>query len=165
MYILYIPSDPSPPSVGGFLPPFPPVGRRGLIRLISFRLICSNPSISSKRELQRRERDSNPRNPYEFNGFRDRPIQPLSHLSNKPEAERIRTSDLQIRNLKLYPAELQPHSTTVCSIRSRGDSVYGRVLPVRSLRPASAFCRRLPAAFSSRWSAKASVRIPILGNL
>ncbi len=25
------------------------------------------------------------------------------------EAERIRTSDLQIRNLKLYPAELQPH--------------------------------------------------------
>ncbi len=113
----------------------------------------------------RRERDSNPRNPNEFNGFRDRPIQPLSHLSNLPEAERIRTSDLQIRNLKLYPAELQPHSTTVCSIRSRGDSVYGRVLPVRSLRPASAFCRRLPAAFSSRWSAKASVRIPILGNL
>ncbi len=29
----------------------------------------------------RREGDSNPRNPYGFNGFRDRPIQPLSHLS------------------------------------------------------------------------------------
>src|SRR5215831_4988291 len=29
----------------------------------------------------RRGRDSNPRNPCGFNGFRDRPIQPLSHLS------------------------------------------------------------------------------------
>lgn len=48
-----------------------------------------------------------PPEPRGFNGFRDRPIQPLSHLSNKKsEAKRIRTSDLQIRNLKLYPAEL-----------------------------------------------------------
>ena len=29
----------------------------------------------------RRERDSNPRYPYGYSGFRDRPIQPLSHLS------------------------------------------------------------------------------------
>ena len=29
----------------------------------------------------RRERDSNPRSPCGLNGFRDRPIQPLSHLS------------------------------------------------------------------------------------
>ena len=29
----------------------------------------------------RRGRDSNPRRPYDLNGFRDRPIQPLSHLS------------------------------------------------------------------------------------
>ena len=67
--------------------------------------------LSNKKALfnaNRRERDSNPRNPYGFNGFRDRPIQPLSHLSKKHEAKRIRTSDLQIRNLMLYPAELLP---------------------------------------------------------
>ena len=29
----------------------------------------------------RRGGDSNPRNPCEFNGFRDRPVQPLRHLS------------------------------------------------------------------------------------
>jgi hypothetical protein len=29
----------------------------------------------------RRERDSNPRYSYPYNGFRDRPIQPLWHLS------------------------------------------------------------------------------------
>src|SRR5437879_7257487 len=29
----------------------------------------------------RRERDSNPRYAYAYSGFRDRPIQPLSHLS------------------------------------------------------------------------------------
>ena len=29
----------------------------------------------------RREGDSNPRTPYEINGFRDRPVRPLWHLS------------------------------------------------------------------------------------
>jgi hypothetical protein len=29
----------------------------------------------------RRKRDSNPRNPFEFNGFQDRRIKPLSHSS------------------------------------------------------------------------------------
>ena len=51
-----------------------------------------------------------------LNGFRDRPIRPLSHLSNKIkhkpligspyETKWIRTTGLQIRNLTLYPAEL-----------------------------------------------------------
>jgi hypothetical protein len=31
--------------------------------------------------IWRRGWDSNPRNPFGLNGFRDRPIQPLSHLS------------------------------------------------------------------------------------
>ena len=44
--------------------------------------------------------------PEGLNGFRDRPIQPLSHLSKSDEAKWIRTTDLQIRNLTLYPAEL-----------------------------------------------------------
>lgn len=49
--------------------------------------------------------------PLRVNGFRDRPIRPLSHLSKlkkakKNETKKIRTSGLQIRNLTLYPAEL-----------------------------------------------------------
>ena len=128
----------------------------------------SNPSTLHKaavfnanicRQL-RRERDSNPRISCEINGFRDRPIQPLSHLSScvslvqnplsserdplcRPggrrvqtepkgypvgsvnEAERIRTSDLQIRNLMLYPAELQPRkaiSGMLCLLPLGGNS-------------------------------------------
>ncbi len=167
MYILYIPSDPSPPSVGGFLPPFPPVGRRGLIRLISFRLICSNPSISSKRELQRRERDSNPRNPYEFNGFRDRPIQPLSHLSNKPEAERIRTSDLQIRNLKLYPAELQPHfvteGLTICPLCRNGCTPHYSEQGGFGLQPRTS-CTGLPTRLRLLPAASCCLFLPLVGE-
>ena len=34
-----------------------------------------------KQVLWRRERDSNPRYRYQYNGFRDRPIRPLWHLS------------------------------------------------------------------------------------
>jgi hypothetical protein len=49
-----------------------------------------------------------------YNGFRDRPIQPLSHLSRNQynralslsETKWVRTTGLQIRNLTLYPAEL-----------------------------------------------------------
>gem|GEM_PF-7125980 len=57
-----------------------------------------------------------------FSGFRDRPIQPLSHLSSLEtfascqkraaftdspyETKWVRTTGLQIRNLTLYPAEL-----------------------------------------------------------
>ena len=44
--------------------------------------------------------------------------------------------------------------------RRERDSVSSRVHPVRSFRPACAFFRRRPAASSSRWSAKASVRVP-----
>ncbi len=40
----------------------------------------------------RRERDSNPRYPCEYNGFRDRPIQPLWHLSNNAKERKILTS-------------------------------------------------------------------------
>ena len=44
------------------------------------------------------------------NGFRIRLLRPLGHLSMRHQADivakRIRTSDLQIRNLMLYPAEL-----------------------------------------------------------
>ncbi len=44
-----------------------------------------------------------------YNGFRIRLLRPLGHLSQRTTphvAKRIRTSDLQIRNLMLYPAEL-----------------------------------------------------------
>ena len=44
-----------------------------------------------------------------YNGFRVRLLRPLGHLSRRASpyvAKRIRTSDLQIRNLMLYPAEL-----------------------------------------------------------
>ena len=45
-----------------------------------------------------------------YNGFRIRLLRPLGHLSRRHHADfvakRIRTSDLQIRNLMLYPAEL-----------------------------------------------------------
>ena len=33
------------------------------------------------REGWRRERDSNPRKPFDFNGFQDRRLKPLGHLS------------------------------------------------------------------------------------
>src|SRR6185503_10379462 len=35
-----------------------------------------------RRKTWRRKRDSNPRNPFEFNGFQDRRLQPLGHSSN-----------------------------------------------------------------------------------
>jgi hypothetical protein len=55
----------------------------------------------------RREGDSNPRSRKRLNGFRDRPIRPLSHLSQIDSVpKRIRTSGLWIRNPMLYPAEL-----------------------------------------------------------
>ena len=38
-------------------------------------------SVSLRFWNWRRERDSNPRNPDGFNGFRDRPVRPLRHLS------------------------------------------------------------------------------------
>jgi hypothetical protein len=38
-------------------------------------------NLESSTVRWRRGWDSNPRNPFGFNGFRDRPIQPLSHLS------------------------------------------------------------------------------------
>ena len=40
-----------------------------------------NPTIYSLNPYWRRERDSNPRYSKEYNGFRDRPIRPLWHLS------------------------------------------------------------------------------------
>jgi hypothetical protein len=58
---------------------FLPNGRRGN-RFESLAAVRSeNATVNTV--FRRRERDSNPRNPYGFNGFRDRPIQPLSHLS------------------------------------------------------------------------------------
>ena len=66
----------------------------------------------------RREWDSNPRSRKRLNGFRDRPIRPLSHLSETlprrhrevfSVPKRIRTSGLWIRNPMLYPAELWAH--------------------------------------------------------
>jgi hypothetical protein len=45
---------------------------------------CSTKLSESLREasvVERRERDSNPRNPCELNGFQDRRIRPLCHLS------------------------------------------------------------------------------------
>ncbi len=37
--------------------------------------------MGDETQFWRKEWDSNPRYPYGYNGFRDRPIQPLSHLS------------------------------------------------------------------------------------
>src|SRR5688572_13076709 len=42
----------------------------------------------SKRDW-RRERDSNPRNPSGFNGFQDRRLKPLGHLSSLRELARL----------------------------------------------------------------------------
>ncbi len=135
------------PLPAASLPPFPPFGRRGFgfesLYLFDRRSIARH-SVA----LKRRERDSNPRNPYEFNGFRDRPIQPLSHLSKKLEAERIRTSDLQIRNLMLYPAELQPHQhkklTTSVALFGAGGIRSPSRTSCSLLRPALTFFRRHP---------------------
>ena len=43
----------------------------------------------------RRKRDSNPRNPFEFNGFQDRRLQPLGHSSNTILHGSIRSSSRQ----------------------------------------------------------------------
>jgi hypothetical protein len=49
------------------------------------------PSFVTHRSIEwRRGWDSNPRYPYGYNGFRDRPIQPLSHLS-APESIFLRS--------------------------------------------------------------------------
>ena len=37
--------------------------------------------ILNKYKKKRKEGDSNPRSPYELNGFQDRRFQPLTHLS------------------------------------------------------------------------------------
>ena len=73
--------------------------------------------------VKRRERDSNPRCPYEHNGFRDRPIKPLSHLSkiiqflnhrlrfeSLPKVVKRRERDSAYRRglLPLLPARLRP---------------------------------------------------------
>ena len=85
------------------------------------------------KKISRREWDSNPRSRKQLNGFRDRPIRPLSHLSETQDGsrsakytdvpeptrtslesfvpKRIRTSGLWIRNPMLYPAELWAHAT------------------------------------------------------
>ena len=64
------------------------------------------------KKISRREWDSNPRSRKQLNGFRDRPIRPLSHLSEIDSVpKRIRTSGLWIRNPMLYPAELWAHAT------------------------------------------------------
>ena len=65
-------SNPPRPSSGDLRIALPPSGRRGArFESPDERMVGHFP----------REGDSNPRNPYGFNGFRDRPIQPLSHLS------------------------------------------------------------------------------------
>jgi hypothetical protein len=57
----------------------------------------------------RRGWDSNPRNPCGFNGFRDRPIQPLSHLSACYSVLRLlRKKDCSIR---LHSPSRMPPST------------------------------------------------------
>ena len=65
------------------------------------------------------------------------------------EAERIRTSDLQIRNLKLYPAELQPRFNTEQGgfALQPSTSCFGlpgrlRPLPGASMRPFPPYGRR-----------------------
>ena len=40
-----------------------------------------NYAMERQEKVRRRERGSNPRYSYPYNGFRDRPIQPLWHLS------------------------------------------------------------------------------------
>ncbi len=40
-----------------------------------------NPAVPARFCDVRRERDSNPRSPWKDNGFRDRPVRPLRHLS------------------------------------------------------------------------------------
>ncbi len=48
-------------------------------------LITHTHTISTPKptHISRREGDSNPRIPYEINGFRDRPVRPLWHLSEQ----------------------------------------------------------------------------------
>src|SRR5918993_4068500 len=41
----------------------------------------SSTTVASVSEGWRRERDSNPRKPFDFNGFQDRRLKPLGHLS------------------------------------------------------------------------------------
>ena len=42
---------------------------------------CKKEKVTDDQRLSRRERDSNPRYPYEYTGFQDRLIRPLWHLS------------------------------------------------------------------------------------
>ena len=54
----------------------------------------------------RRRQDSNLCEPFDPLGFRNRPNKPLLH-SSFCVLERIRTFDLDVRNVALYPAELR----------------------------------------------------------
>ena len=88
MYVLYIPSNPPAPSDGGFLPPFPPLGRRRLRfeSLTHFELLkLETRKVSKDGSLKyhRSRGDSNPRNLRRLNGFQDRLLQPLGHRSRK----------------------------------------------------------------------------------
>ena len=55
-------------------------------------LQCKTPGVKNPLDflLQRSRGDSNPRNPYELNGFRNRLLQPLGHRSNKCNTSRCK---------------------------------------------------------------------------
>src|SRR5258705_3243946 len=91
----------------------------------------------------RRERDSNPRYPYGYSGFRDRPIQPLSHLS-AGENTRIGTAfPPPNRHTPLDFAPFLAYLMSLVPTRQEGFRVLWRSGPVlRSFDPfpASPWC-------------------------
>ena len=91
------------------------------------------------------------------NGFRVRPIQPLSHLSNSIVPKRIRTSDHQIRNLGLYPAELWAHGKSLFGeggIRTHGALLGHNSLAGSPIRPLSHLSI---GSFRRRWDSNPQI--------
>ena len=153
------------PLPAASMPPFPPSGRRGL--RIESQAITDSVEKSGKHSRLTGERGIRTLGTltgstvFETVRFNRSRISPKKH-----EAERIRTSDLQIRNLMLYPAELQPrqkgtkHRRLVVAFHGAGGIRSSSRASCALLRPASALFRRHPAASSSLRSARASFRIP-----
>ena len=70
-----------------------------------------NSNCEFRDSLWRRGWDSNPRYPYGYNGFRDRPIQPLSHLSTPDSGfRRSRKKDCIIA--RQSPSRIPPSTFT-----------------------------------------------------
>src|SRR5437764_3021307 len=82
-------------------------GQRGGQRRLSVQKARKNKSLRTQALSQRRGRDSNPRYGCPYTGFRDRPIQPLWHLSGSPSLFYARLGRLTTRP-SVVATDMQP---------------------------------------------------------